>query len=60
MLEKNLTNLIILFFAFLIFVAIDTSLFNFQDWTMTIIAWLILISTMNNILVTLKHPFCSG
>lgn len=56
MLEKNLTNLIILFFAFLIFVAIDTSLFNFQDWTMTIIAWLILISTMNNILAWITIP----
>ena len=51
-----LATLIILFFAYLFFLAIDTSLFNFQDWTMTIIAWLILISFTNNILAWITDP----
>lgn len=55
-LANNLATIIILFFAYLFFEAIDTSLFNFQDWTMTIIAWLILISFTNNILAWIIIP----
>lgn len=47
-LSTNLTNLFLIFCAFIFLSIIDSLFFGFQDWTMTIISWSILILTINN------------
>ncbi len=46
-LSTNLTNLFLIFCAFIFLSIIDSLFFGFQDWTMTIISWSILILTIN-------------
>ncbi len=47
-LSNNLTYLFLFFCAFIFLSIIDSLYFGFEDWTMTIISWSILILTINN------------